>query len=250
MCGRFKVSQLDDFNFNDWQGQTSQTFQAKFILTLFLVFGLTLFSCKTLQKPNQKPELNLPITAKKIDSTAHKLAKQDTIASDLNNIVSRPFWEDDITIGLIPLALVQTKVNKDCFLTGFTTLVEHKEVMNGIHTMGNIDYIRDYPIAIRQAYLTPTLPLNKIIPLKFEDSSTLISGTNKNYASLNINVAIKEKYNISIYGEKGKFLHEISGTELNAGLNSFNVDLNKFGSGQFYIGIVTKTKHEIIQFKV
>lgn len=54
MCGRFRKSQLDDLNadYTQWENQSYQMFQSKFLYACLIVFGMTLFTSCTTSEQN------------------------------------------------------------------------------------------------------------------------------------------------------------------------------------------------------
>jgi hypothetical protein len=217
-----------------------------------------LFSCKTVQDLSNQVEINPQTTEVKINSTkSESITLQDSITLDPNifltatindipNEVIKPYWENEITMGTIPY---------DFKLDQFDWLKLSEENIDYIFPgqpelfiYGAIAYT---PICETKYKTVNTIlpPTNQIIPLKPEDK-TLISYSEHKNASLIINAKYSETYHIGIYGQKGQLLAEVTKSTLSSGINTFSIDLNRFGSDQFYIGIVTKTKHEILQFHV
>ncbi len=70
VCGRFTKTQLNDYNstYHIWQNQNNPTFQSKFIFSLILGFGLTLFSCSTPQDKQTIQQLTTTIKAIEVSS--------------------------------------------------------------------------------------------------------------------------------------------------------------------------------------
>jgi len=150
ICGRFKKSQLDTYNseYHIWQNQTNSTFQSKFIFSLILGFGLTLFSCSSPADQQSIEHITSIVTqidtlekstiaidsVKTIDSPLQAIPINADILGDIEE-----FYPDEEVLGEIE----EEMINKNQFIKGKVALIKEdtttdNQLKDQIMTMGMI----------------------------------------------------------------------------------------------------------------
>lgn len=86
LCGRFTKTQLENYNtdYHIWQNQNNATFQSKFIFSLVLAFGLTLFSCSTPTEHQVIKHLTTSIVNENKPAPTLPLTDLDTLTSTID----------------------------------------------------------------------------------------------------------------------------------------------------------------------
>jgi len=248
MCGRFKTSQLNDFNtdYNIWHNQTTSTFQSKFIYAAVLAFGLSLFSCSP-------------------SNHDHILGEIEQITSVIDTITN----------------IKSNQLQDTSFTTKDSNKTSHEQNLtcpppNMYFEMGDIEYTPDIEpekllgeIAIEHE--NDSLPMGKIKVTEPElepiGETTVISTigiveplpdiSSNNYSaqiyndshsnSGSIDIFINQSVVVKIYitnttGEKVILIHD---GLLKKGHQIFSYDLDSFGKSEYTINFITAEDHLI-----
>lgn len=129
MCGRFTKTQLNDYNsdYTVWQNQSTSTFQSKFVFSLLLVFGLTLFSCTDTSKDSMvlgEMELFNNVNTLKGKLIPAAPTNKDSLSIDVDTLIT----SIEKTTEVPP----QDSIIEPCIDTG----IDHTDLI-----MGDVEYI-------------------------------------------------------------------------------------------------------------
>jgi hypothetical protein len=251
ICGRISNPQLEALNleFESWKRLNSKnSFQSKFVFTLVLVFGLTLFSCNSdddkkviVELQEKLVELVEAEPIEEIDSEASVplkiLAdkKSDKIESDkefeeqIQQNIS--MLEDTIqeldTVEIIGEALVtiHTYVGMMSVSSCFVNFLEE-------------DMISDEEEFDENGLLIPK-----------EYSSNLYPNPILTQASLEIALPKEGYFVIQIFDITGKWIQALNQTDLKKGTHRFLVDMSSYPSGTYLITIQSQEYNETLRFQ-
>lgn len=241
MCGRFKQTQINDFNieFYEWEQQSHQTFQAKFALTLIIVFGLTLFSCST-SKEIQQVKQSIEETRVEIDTL------QQTNLMELNNVNDTLKVTNFNHDSLYSTPEISLKLDEIYTQGGFgiPELIQFDvTTMCEMFTMGDMMIPENIDLISQNNNL-----LNKIKPISLDFSVKL--NQKFNYSVLTIQSRYNENLTINMHDKNGNLTLPIHQDYIQKGSTSFNLNFKDIPSDTYYIVVVSPTKKEIIKINI
>ena len=265
MCGRFSKTQLNDFNteYYNWQNQSPQVFQSKFILALVLTFGLTLFSCQNQNQTLAMQQLNsflTPTTHITSNYSETDSTKQTTQQNQVNdsiktscgtiNTIDEDFEimgeieipEEQMTKGKVKIESIDEEAD--------TLMIPEIPEMPQVMMLGMIAYHEDIietPVEIEDTVKNALENENTIITLTDKFEANLFPNPTKNNATLNINILAKENYSIAIYDLQGKLITSIFEGEITPQQKTFRINLDNQKNGIYFIKIVTQTQNESLK---
>lgn len=176
MCGRFSKKQLNTYNseYHIWQNQNTNTFQSKFVLSLVLAFGLTLFSCSN--ATHDSSTMGEIEVFNEVDTLKTKIDTLTTVYSDtvltITPLETVPkvkktvhvTTEDTIRENCVPI-----KPNIDDLIMGDVESIEEEEEL---HTKGKVSI--DNTNAIKEI-----MTLGMIAPPKVKPKNTKVDTSAK-----------------------------------------------------------------------
>lgn len=268
MCGRFSKTQLDDFNsdYHLWQNQSQNTFHSKFIFALVLVFGLTLFSCSnesdtailgqitTLTAENT--DISTETTSLDsiiIESEIKAIPNTETVTCDTDFEMGDMIIEEPIEMTKGELAIdyyeeekmTKGKMAMEPEIVEITHLENSQQMM-----LGMVAYYEEpeiIPMELVDTVKNVTEENNIVVSLTDKFEANLYPNPTKNRATLDVNVLVKETYQINIFDSQGRLVKTIHNGLLETGQESFRLNLNSQENGIYYIQIVTETQNESLK---
>lgn len=254
LCGRFKKTQLEDLNedYIDWENQSPQIFQSKFLYACLLVFGMTLFNVSA-----QEEMMLGQITVNHIENTvsADSLNKK----TDQHKVITKN--EED-----------ERNFKKGKVAYNYN---ENEEQEN-LFVKGDIAYIPDSSAQIKETTceITPpdtSLNSEQVIYEETEDfsepvtdstepelpepeellSSDFMIGVYPNPTSFEGTVSLKifkaDNYTIDLLDLNGKIITQIHDGFLREGENFFQVNVSGIPDGTYLIQVVSESGSKAIK---
>ena len=223
-CGKFKTSQIEELNlnFHAWHKNTKQSLQSKFIFSLLVIFGFTLFSFTNNNEIKSIKHLKTIF----IDS----LNTNDSIKQ--NNKLECETYElkkDLLKINTNLNTYKQIKV-KNKYLSELNT-----------HILGFTVLPDDFHINDIEENTPPLIKINTL------QTQPILNKSIHNTYTLNITSKYKEDYMIYIYNFDGKIVYRKK-EKLQKGHNSVSINLNEYPQDKYSLTIVSKSQFKTLDF--
>jgi hypothetical protein len=235
-CSRISTQQLNQLNleYEEWEKMNSSSyFQSKFLFSMLLIFGLSLFSCET-EEGRQKvekiqqvatkiiPKLKVEIKDLKIEEIQSRISS-DTVINSVDSISDSNYIDNEIE-----------------------ELVEPPLIHEGFYSMGDMAMSRSYI-----SYLTTIEE-----PIEYDENGVKIptSFETKVYpnpsvvaSTLEIGFPLKDNFDIQLFDMNGKLLQKIYQGELEKGTHRFPVEVSDYISGMYLIVISSEKYKETVR---
>ncbi len=245
VCGRIEPKQLDQLNrdFQTWQFSSKQSFNRAWIFSLFVVFGMTLFSCEDEKAPavhavQQKAQsffTNLPDEIE-LSEQGEKQVVESPITGQLH--IEIPIVDDTDTLENVSeledtLVVDTSAVVDDAFLE---PEFDEREYML---TLGGFSVSTAY-----EEYLT------EVTDIEAEEvMSTLVyPNPASNQTTLKVEMPTESDGEIQLFAMSGQYIRTIHAGLLPKGETEFSMDLTGLDSGNYLVIIIQNGEKETIQF--
>lgn len=247
VCGRIEPKQLNALNddFSAWRITNKRSYQRAWVFTLFVVFGMTLFSCEEDEVP----------AVKKLQKTTQTI---------LNN----PTEPDVVEIGEISTHQQQPK-------KGRVQLVEKPiepqvpediELLGEIVTVGTMEYEPEDPkeelllpqpekLHFTMGAMVSTVHYTEALM----DSTSLTCETDKlsglvypnpasNQTTLKVNMPNRGKAEIELFGMNGQKIKTIHSGRIRKGESEYPIDISGLEPGMYLVVILNEGQKETVKF--
>jgi tetrahydromethanopterin S-methyltransferase subunit B len=253
MCGHFGSEQLEMLNSGDftyWQGQTSRTFQSKFMMALILVFGLSLFSCST-EDRGKIADLNRAKTEMTFDVEAHStvddFAQTIQAARITNHLLEIPIPAEEEEIEWISVVsggigyesdwLKKDVIHTEVYTTTGVIRQESHQIVDITMTKQEIDELEE------TLFSDPIL--NEVDPFE----TRLFPNPTRDNAALLVFVKSTAQFDIQLYNMSGQLLREIHRGELQEGEQRFDIEMYDFEPGMYLTRIISGEQAETVKIQ-
>ncbi len=235
-CSRISNSQLNQLNqeFEEWGKMNSPSFfQSKFLFSMILIFGLSLFSCET-EEGRQKVE--------KIHHVASQIIPQ--LKADVKD-----FKVEEI----------QSKISSDTVINSVDSISGSNYIDNGIEELVESPLIqeRSYSMGdmvMSRSYISYLTTIEK--PIEYDENGIKIptSFETKIYpnpsvvaSTLELGFPLKDNFDIQLFDMSGKLLQKIYQGELEKGTHRFPIEVSDYISGMYLIVICSEKYKETVR---
>lgn len=246
VCGRIEPKQLAELNhdFSAWQINNQRSYQRAWIFTLFVVFGMTLFSCEEDEVPVVK---KFQSTAQVIlsndaepDSLIVDVPKTETTGTDKSQDIrmGHPDFIEDPEIELLGEFVSYPEENKpveDSLVRVTATFPE--QVLKG--AMISTDHYENY--LIDKAKPTEVLKSTALSAFVYPNPAV-------NETTLKVNLPEKAKGEIELFALSGQKIRTIHSGRLQKGETEFALDITDLKTGNYLIVVLVGGKKETVQF--
>ena len=253
VCGHINKTQLDQLNsdFSSWQMNDKRSFQRAWIFTLFVVFGMTLFSCEEDEEPvvDQFQEIGKTIL------TESELSSDTLEIETLRGQVCVPenvevHHVDDI--GVNPQDVQSSIKGNMTYEEKVPTTLENKQPLFN-YEEEHQDYLIDGGMRMSSdfdEYLLETTyePGSKDVSAQPEMSGLVYPNPASNQTSLKLNMPNRGKGEIELIGLNGQKIRTIHSGRLKKGENEFHIDLTALETGMYLVVIHSGEMKETIKF--
>ena len=260
VCMRIEPRQLDELNndFLSWKIQNKKSYQRAWVFTLFVVFGMTLFSCEEDEEPVVKEYqkvgqaiLNQTEEKKVIDPTVpsnvdKELNKADSGSSELG-------LENQSNVDLEEIAVMGEPIYVE-------ERPEKVHTMDEVHVVSRVERLRDsyalggVPMISPEynEYLTHTkagvtadsLEINikpQITALAYPNPAT-------NQITVKVNMSKRGKGDVELITLNGKKIRTIHSGRIKKGESLYPIDLTGLETGMYLVVIYSGEMKETIKF--
>jgi hypothetical protein len=236
ICGRFRPSQMETLNaeFDAWQASQTRRMHSIFVFSLFVAFGLTLFSCSENQEARVKkvheqarevfvsaPEAPLQVKAPEKEQPR----PQPVAVPEYPQIIS-----------IVEHRIAEPEITK-----------EVQFVEDEVRWMGGAGYSVRYI-----EYLEAVVPqaeerdsLGRIIPAEF--SALAYPNPTEGPCRLKMELPSGDRYGILLIDMNGRVLREIYSGQIERGFFETEADLTDFPSGTYVIAIRSKSWSQTVK---
>ncbi len=248
VCGRIENVQLAELNsdFEAWRINNSRSYQRAWIFTLFVVFGLTLFSCE---------EENI---AKKMQQVGQRiLTEQIAEFKESHEADGSP-----VAAG----AMVMATGEESMQVAPFIETVEIEYLTMGVMAMeepiihenvlvpyNEIEVAENYILGAMRSSLSYEEYLEESFSTASDEIETVLSGLMypnpaTNESTLKLSMPNDANAVVNLYGLNGAFIREIHSGRVSKGDTEFGIDLTDLENGVYMVVIVSDQQKETVKF--
>lgn len=236
-CSRISNRQLNQLNqeFEEWDKMNSPSFfQSKFMFSMILIFGLSLFSCET-EEGRQKVE--------KIQHVASQIIPQ--LKADVKDF---------------KIEEIQSKIFSETNCSNIDSATGSIYIDNGIEELLEPPIIQEESYSIMgdmvmsRSYISYLTTIEK--PIEYDENGIKIptSFETKIYpnpsvvaSTLEIGFPLKDIFDVQLFDMSGKLLQKIYQGELEKGTHRFSVEVSDYISGMYLIVISSEKYKETVR---
>ena len=254
LCGHFGVKQLEMLNSDDytfWQGQSTKTFQSKFVCALVLVFGLTLFSCSKNEEriiselSNTRTEMVVNVEDRSVVDDFAETIQAATFQNHLEEqaLIPPPFidWEMHVDGGIgWSESWVDMVPEEPIHQTSEVT-----SILGGLRVHHEYLEVEELIVPDSAESLLPDPILNEANP--FETKA--FPNPTRDFSNLVVFVNKEAQYDIMLFNMGGQLIREIHRGELQAGEQRFEIDLNDQKPGMYLTRIISGDQAETVKIQ-
>ena len=249
VCGRIEPKQLNDLNedFSAWRMTNKRSYQRAWVFTLFIVFGMTLFSCEEDELPAvkkiQKTGQTILIETPKSDP----MEMGEMIESDQDMMTGQVRYVPEPVEVEIPeefellgeFEYFEKDVNPPIENVILPELTETTELIT--YTLGAMVYHRDY-----DEFLLDSTNLNSCEADKM--SGLVYPNPASNQTTLKVNMPSKGKAEIELFGLNGQKIKTIHSGRIRKGESEYRIDLTDLETGLYLVIIYSDGNKETVKF--
>ena len=250
VCGRIQPKQLENLNddFTAWQMTNKRSYQRVWVFTLFVVFGMTLFSCeddevsvvKELQKTAQTFLTEIPELTKLAESTTIDMG--EVIQSEQDLTTGQVHFDYETILAPEPEPFVEIlgemveyfpeENYPDKQVSVPERNVEHLRVMGGAMV---------YTERYAESLIEPIVCEAKMSGLVYPNPAV-------NQTTLKVNLPEKGKTDIVLFGMNGQNIRTIHSGRTPKGESEYLIDLTDLETGLYLIVVYSEGNKETIKF--
>ncbi len=246
VCGRIEPKQLDQLNedFSAWRVTNKRSYQRAWVFTLFVVFGMTLFSCEEDEVPAVKK------LQKTTQTILNKTPKSDNVETEV---------------------LIRNDSEMKTGQVEYVPEPAEMEVPEVIEMLGEFEYYKEYPVPAEES----VVPEHTISPITYTVGAMissvyydrfLIDSTNsiscetsimsglvypnpaKNQTTLKVNMPSKGKAEIELFSLNGQKIKTIHSGRIQKGESEYPIDLSGLETGLYLFVIYSNGNKETVKF--
>lgn len=242
VCGRIENVQLAELNsdFEAWKINNSRSYQRAWIFTLFVVFGLTLFSCEEENIAEKMQRVGQQILKEQVaEFQERSVTKGAMVSSDHVGVepapkaippeeIEHPMLGEMVYEGR-EVELEETVILEEVVLPA----IERYDIAGGM--IASYDY---------QEYLQESVPTEVESVL----SGLMYPNPATNESTLKLQMPDNGKVEINLYSLNGQHLREIHSGRVSKGETEFGIDLTDLETGMYMVVIVSDKQKETVKF--
>jgi hypothetical protein len=255
VCGRIQPKQLDELNddFHAWQLSNKQSFNRAWILSLIVVFGLTLFSCEEDEEPVVK-EIQKTASAF-LDSFPEHSVIDEAIELNQKNEIEKTEIKDsfnsdtlELTVDLEDISVVAEVSPYDEYTVGIVDQVEAED-LEEVPIRGAIEYS-----TVMLGAMVMVEPLGEdVVSTEIGSCEPKLSGIvypnpAQNQTTLKVEMPQFGTAEILLFSMTGEQLRTIHSGRMQEGENEFPMDVSNLDVGTYLVVIISEGKKETVKF--
>ncbi len=242
VCGRIENVQLAELNsdFEAWKINNSRSYQRAWIFTLFVVFGLTLFSCEEENIAEKMQQVGQQILKERVAEFQEPAVTKGAVVNKDQVVVEhapneRPTEE-------IELHMLGEMVIEEREIELEETVIREERVLPEIeryNIAGGLMPSNEY-----REYLEETVSTEIVSVM----SGLMYPNPAMHESTLKLSMPDKGKVEINLYGLKGQHLREIHSGRVSKGETEFSLDLSDLEAGIYLVIIDSDKQKETVKF--
>ena len=245
VCGRIEPKQLENLNddFSAWRMTNKQSYHRAWVFTLFVVFGMTLFSCEEDEVP----------AVKKLQETAQTILSEapDSDTIEVGELITT---DHDMTTGQVRYVVepVDPAVPEVLEMLGEMVYYEEVPIEEPVVVPErNVRFIT-YQLGGMVAsvhyneYLIDSAKLNSCEDSKM--SGLVYPNPASNQTTLKVNMPSRGKAEIELFGLNGQKVRTIHSGRIKKGESEYPIDLSDLETGLYLIVIYSNGNKETVKF--
>lgn len=248
ICGRFESNQLAELNkeFQQWERRLTKNTRSIFVFSLFLAFGLTLFSCD-----NQENLLEIN-QAQSIAKENFKSTEQpQSIERENHDTQPEPFINDlSLIDALVTDTIIEQNIQSDSVVQDQQ---EEEPIVHEVN-LGRIEFPMDQPVHMVglvvtvnrfDEFIEDTVDQSEIAKIEsIAYPNPCINGTN-----LKITSNVEFDTEIQIFDLNGRILFDLPIQKISIGVTKIEIDLSSYPSGIYLIQHTTPEEKKVVKIR-
>lgn len=246
VCGRIENVQLAELNtdFEAWKINSGRSYQRAWIFTLFVVFGLTLFSCEEEDVVEKMHRVSQQIIAEQLvefqesTMTTGEITGNLVGAERIENSIPHVESEEHPMLGEMVFEEREIELEEMVLEEEIVPLIDRWNIAGGMSV--SADY---------RVYLEQTKPVEVDSPEKCTKMSGLIyPNPAQNETTLRLEMPKGDKVEIQLIGLNGQRIQEIHSGRVAEGETEFTIDVSHLEQGMYMVVIIAGDQKESVNF--
>ena len=241
VCGRIEPKQLENLNddFSAWRMTNKKSYQRAWVFTLFVVFGMTLFSCQEDEIP----------AVKQLQQTTQTILN-DTPKSDIVEMGELMESDDDIQTGQVSYVdEPMDPVSEDFEMLGEFVYFEDKPEVQVVPEQKEDEIYFSKGAMISSSHFTEYLIDSTLTSCDEVKMSGLVyPNPASNQTTLRVNMPSKGKAEIELFGLNGQKIRTIHAGRIPKGESEYPIDLSDLETGLYLVIIYGDGNKETVKF--
>lgn len=246
ICGRITKTQEDNLNAEIALFASSRhtQLQSAFLFSLLIIFGLSLFSCKSNESSTQIQQVQ---QAAKMHFSSEEVNK--AVKENNKLILMEPqvldFESEEVILGA--LSRVETDFLFEQIVEEPVLIKAHKTYDLDEYT-GGVSWTRTAKDYLTQESITDTIYDENGIAIPKEFNARVYPNPLISEGNLSLELPTTSNLTIAVYDLNGKFIQTIHEGELRAGTRAVSFDLLSVPSGMYLVVIKSKEYKKTVRF--
>lgn len=251
VCGHINKTQLDElnFDFSAWQVNDKQSFQRAWVFTLFVVFGMSLFSCQAQEKPVVEQIHKIgkiafietePADTLDVEIETGQICIPEDIGTHNVDDIESPLDFKPILKGQMIYQDTVTNVEKE--QVPIDLPVEDQNVLIDGGLVSSISF---------EAYLVDTIreqSSSEEFIVSPQISGFVYPNPTSNQTTFHLNMPKRGKGEIVLFTLSGQKIRTIHSGRLKKGESEFPLDLTKLTTGMYLVIVSSGKMKETVKF--
>ena len=239
ICGVFKNTQLEEINrdFEMYTFRSKKSFQSAFVLSLMLVFGLTLFSCTSEEQKNEFEKF-------RVEAVGRILEDEKDLTPEIEMIEPEITMVEEMTVGELLIGCEgPVEVFSGAEKPQEPEIYERHRVTMGvpydvIHL--NNDFVKEV-IQQSEEYDERGVLLPNSFSLSAYPNPTI------DFSHIEVKVPKDEVFNWYLISSEGKLIQSEQQLELNRGTHTIDLDLIDQPPGIYFMNLQSSSMKETVR---
>ena len=247
ICGRFEISQLSAISseFRFWEQNQSNRTKSIFVFSIFLVFGLALFSC---ENQNSLKEINQAHAVAKTIFLENQQVKEVEIEESLT-----PSIINNGNLNLVDIITNDTIIEQYIESDSIVSIQEEETIVHEVN-IGRIEFPMDKPIHMIglvvtvnrfDEFIEDTIAQENVVEIE----SIAYPNPCMNSTKLRVTTSVEFESDVQLFDLNGRLLFEMQKQEFLIGVNEVFIDLTNHSSGVYLIQLVTPLENKVVKIR-
>jgi hypothetical protein len=257
VCMRIEPRQLDKLNsdFSAWKIQNKQSYQRAWIFTLFVIFGMTLFSCEEDEEPVVKEyqKIGQAILNEQEDKVGDSTLMMDQENSSIVHVNSDSHQLPQMDINEAKVPVVGKPIYKEeepqkVYEINEVVVVSRGFPLRDDYALGGVPQIspeyNDYLVVTNAGLITDSIDLS----VESKISGMAYPNPASNETTLQLKMPRRGKAEIELFALNGQKIRTIHSGRIRKGESEYLMDLTDLESGMYLVVVSSGKMKETIKF--